>query len=164
MTLTGLEGIEPTNKHDITKCRGCMYLSAQDWCNYREMTGRSRLVDGGPLHPDGGCSLYKKGRTRKPRESPWGKYIRYDHELNRKKSEERLKEKELAKERAKRYFPPSKFANEIEHYYDMGLTDAEIARRVGCGHTTVYRWRQRNNLKSNFSIDPKKAVENDKTL
>lgn len=161
--MTGLEGIEPTNKHNIANCIGCKYLSAQDWCNYREMTGRSRLVDGGPLHPDGGCSLYTKGRMRKSNESPWGRFIRYDRAYDEQK--ERAKREAMeAKRRAKRFAQPGKYDKEIEHYYEMGLSDKEIARRVGCGHTTVFRWRHKHELESNFRLDRARTVENDKNL
>ncbi len=156
--MTGLEGIKPTNKHDLSKCEGCAYRSASaDWCNYRDITGRSRLIDGGPLLPEGGCRLYKTGPKRKSSESPWGFY----------KSKETVAAIDAARreeKQRKRKRRESPFAKEIEKYYDMGLTDAKIAENVGCGHSAVKRWRDRNGLASNYKLDPQKAVENGKNL
>lgn len=147
--MTGLEGIKPTGKHEKEACQGCIYLSSSNWCDYREMTGRSRYVDGGPLLPDGGCKLYKKG-VRVVNKSPWPMYER------QKKKDQYI---EYGRDKKQKPFrPPSKYAREIEHWYEQGLSDMKIAEKVGCGHTTVQRWRARNKLESNFMLDRRKRA------
>lgn len=138
--MTGLEGIERrTDKHEKGNCKGCIYLSAKEWCDYGEMTGRSRYVDGGKLSPGGGCSLYTTGH-RNIDKSPWTPYVK-------NKAIETVRKKEIKPLKPKRQ--QSVHAKEFEYYYNMGLPDRKVAELVGCGKTAVQRWRKRNDLISN---------------
>ena len=150
--MTGLEGIQQTQKHDKRGCKDCIYLSSSEWCDYREMTGRSRLVDGGPLHPDGGCSLHKRGKRVVASKSPWYGYER------RKKLDEI--EGQLVYRKPTRRQRIGEHDAEIERYYNMGLIDRKVAEMVGCSKSSVLRWRKRNGLQPNFKLDREKAEKN----
>jgi uncharacterized protein YjcR len=41
---------------------------------------------------------------------------------------------------------------EATKLYMDGLLDTEIAKRLNCSKATIQKWRQRNNLKSNYVI------------
>lgn len=127
-----------SEKHNPEACKGCMYVSlSRNWCNYSDITGQSRLKNGGPLHPNGGCSLYSKGEIR-PRRS-------LDFSLPPKREDEIPK---LA--RTYRETRIEIIYTQIEDLYNKGLCDEHIAKECGCNPKTVYGWRKRRGLESNF--------------
>ena len=120
-----MEFSRPTNgKHAWKPCNDCKYAHSYRFCNYMEITGRSRLVvgaekfgdpDGGKLLPEGGCRL--KERIK-------GYAVGNGH---------------LTVDQIDRMFD----------LYDSGLTDPEIAAEIGCHKNSVLRWRRRNGLEAN---------------
>lgn len=133
--MTGIGKPVVTRKHNKSKCQGCYYQAKhQGWCNYAEITGRSRLKDGGPLNPNGGCKLYRKGE----RGNLWKLSPKPIRESRDEKTEYRRRQAELYRQ--------------IEANYKAGLSDVEIATAVGCGASTVSRWRFRHGLESNYVI------------
>lgn len=147
--MTGLEGIERNNKHNQRKCRGCVYHSKNPaWCNYREITGRSRLVDGGKLFPDGGCRLYTRGSRNGNTASPWRKGFPLVE--TRKEYEEKSGRSRFANKTETDF-------RQIEDLYNKGLSDQRIADTLGFNVKTIYRWRHRHGVQSNYFKDRKKA-------
>lgn len=54
-------------------------------------------------------------------------------------------------------FPPrEKWYKEFERLYDEGLSDPQIAQRVGCHDSTVYAWRKRTGRKSKWTIEERR--------
>ncbi len=39
--------------------------------------------------------------------------------------------------------------NEVKRLYDMGLSDAQISRKLGCARNTITQWRNSSGLKNN---------------
>lgn len=117
-----------TSKHNQDACIGCIYWSRSEWCNYLEITGHSRIKDGGKLLPYGGCRLYKAIGTVEVTKKEWNA-------------------------RPPKVIPdplPANVFRQMEYLYAKGMMDKEIARELGCGATTVARWRKKNNLESNY--------------
>lgn len=132
--MTGIGKPEKTNKHNEDKCKGCIYRSKfSGWCNYGDITGRSRLKDGGKLNPNGGCNLYRKGEVGNRWRLP------------------PKQEKPEGKEKAEFWSRMDEKYRQIEANYKAGLNDTEIARAVKCGINTVARWRKRHGYESNYS-------------
>lgn len=117
-----------TSKHNRDACIGCLYWSQNGWCNYLEITGHSRIKDGGRLLPFGGCKLYKAIGTEIPQKKEWN-----------------LKPKNPIPEKL-----PSNVFRQMEYLHSQGLNDREIAMELGVGKSSVYRWRKKANLQSNY--------------
>lgn len=46
----------------LAGCKGCIYFGAgQGVCDYSKITGKTRVAQGAPLLPGGGCRLKQKG-------------------------------------------------------------------------------------------------------
>lgn len=142
--MTGIGDHSRRNrKHNPAGCKRCKYRSVGNgWCNYGDITGRSRLVDGGPLLPNGGCKLHTNGdaiRRVRPVPMPRGQTSWNDYEKAKK--------------------PPETYRR-IEELYNAGWYDSRIAREVHVSQGTVAAWRNRNGLESNYVIAQQKAREN----
>lgn len=118
-----------TSKHNQDACAGCMFWRRDPgWCNYLEITGHSRIKDGGRLLPFGGCKLYKASGTEIPQKKEWN-----------------LKPKNPIPDKL-----PANVFRQMEYLHSQGLNDREIARELGVGKSSVYRWRKKANLQSNY--------------
>ena len=117
-----------TSKHNQDACIGCLYWSRSEWCNYLEITGHSRIKDGGRLLPFGGCKLYKAIGTEELPKKEWN-----------------VRPKKVVAEPL-----PANVFQQMEYLYNQGMNDSEIADELGVGKTTVARWRKKNNLESNY--------------
>ena len=125
---------------DPRGCRGCVYQSTSfKWCNYGDMEGRSRTVDGGPLQPDGGCKLFRKPESRKQLKQnriPWNS-PKGTPQAAAGQSEE---EKSAIRQQ------------QLQALYDLDLSDQKIADSLGINRKTVSRWRKDNRLESNYTL------------
>lgn len=144
-------------------CRGCAYFAPGRYCDYLTMVGSRR-----PCKPGKACTVRKQIDRRKR--------VNYDkmkalHEIG--KTDEEISEivscgiSTVAKWRQMNKLPPnrrpekeeSQKAKEkksprvdyekIREFYDKGLTDREIVAAVGCGISTVEKWRYKNGLRIN---------------
>lgn len=118
-----------TSKHNQDACIGCLYWKSDPgWCNFGQITGHSRLASGGTLLPYGGCKLYEPIGSREIPKENWN-----------------------ARPQKVVVTPlPANVFRQMEYLYAKGMMDKEIARELGCGATTVARWRKKNNLESNY--------------
>lgn len=116
-------------KHDRDACLGCLFWRRDPgWCNYIEITGHSRIKDGGKLLPFGGCKLYQAIGTEELPKKEWNA-------------------------RPPKVIPdplPANVFRQMEYLYGQGKMDTEIARELGIGKSSVARWRKKNNLESNY--------------
>ena len=143
--MTGIGKPDNTDKHNKTKCKTCLFFSKNlGWCNYRDLTGRSRIADGGNLLPGGGCKLYRKGRMSD---------IYYRNAYGTKQVS--LIGKPMSKFGRK---TEDDFAR-ISELYNKGLSDMQIAKDAGVDKKTVARWRKNNKLESNYNLGRKKQAE-----
>ncbi len=138
--MTGIGRSGKTNKHNPKGCKGCKYRSkTMDWCNYGEIMKKSRLVTGGKLYPNGGCSLYERGNPM-TRSGGWtfGENGQWRQSVG-----DNLKEN-----------PKNSKADFelIKKLYEAGLADERIAEKAKCNYKTVAAWRKRNGLESNFFL------------
>lgn len=118
-----------TGKHNQDACAGCLFWRRDPgWCNYLEITGHSRIKDGGKLLPYGGCKLYKSIETEEPQKKEW-------NAIQPKVIPDPL---------------PANVFRQMEYLYEKGMMDTEIARELSVGKSSVYRWRKKNNLESNY--------------
>lgn len=118
-----------TGKHNQDVCIGCLYWKSDPgWCNYGQITGHSRLASGGTLLPYGGCKLYEPIGSREIPKENWNA----------------IPQKVVVTPL------PENMFRQMEYLYAKGMMDKEIARELGCGATTVARWRKKNNLESNY--------------
>ena len=109
-------------KHKWKNCNDCEYAHSMRFCNFMEITGRSRIVYGAELYGPGGGNLLPGGgcRLKKPTDVPIGNgHLTVDQ------------------------------LDEMEGLYNSGLTDPEIAEIIGCHRNSVLRWRRRNTLPAN---------------
>lgn len=118
-----------TGKHNQDACAGCLFWRRDPgWCNYIDITGHSRIKDGGKLLPYGGCRLYKAIGTEEIQKKEW-------NAIPQKVIPDPL---------------PANVFRQMEYLYGKGMMDTEIARELGVGKSSVYRWRKKNNLESNY--------------
>lgn len=136
--MTGIGVQKDIKKHNKKKCSTCVFFSRRgEWCNYRDITGTSRLAAGGKLFQNGGCSLRIKGEPIS--------------------SETYRRNIELYTPKKETMCDTSKFANKTDEdrrkmrqLYDSGLSDEKIACAMGFNVKTVRNWRKRNGLESNY--------------
>ena len=144
--MTGIGKTGSTRKHSPNGCDGCKYRSSHhDWCNYSDVTGRSRLAMGGKLHENGGCSLYLNYGTKVRRWSPLGagrSSTRVVTEKPNPKQQDTSKYRNKTKEELET----------IRRYYEQGMSDGQICKATGFSKRTVRNWRQKNGLESNYTI------------
>lgn len=153
--MTGIGKPGNTLRHDQTRCETCRFWSpSNQWCSYGDIMKQSRLANGGELLPSGGCRLYEKADPEQNAQDAmrrkWGAGETDGEAYARARAQERAQERES--ERRARIQPklPASVFRRMEELYRQGLSDAAIAATVGCGDTTVQRWRKRNGMESNF--------------
>lgn len=118
-----------TSKHNQDACVGCLFWRRDPgWCNYLEITGHSRIKDGGRLLPFGGCKLYKAIGTEVPQKKEWN-----------------LRPQKPVLDKL-----PANVFRQMEYLHSQGMNDRQIARELGVGKSSVYRWRKKANLQSNY--------------
>lgn len=125
---TGKYILSGSGKHNQDACIGCLYWSQNGWCNYLEITGHSRIKDGGRLLPFGGCKLYKAIGTEIPQKKEWN-----------------LRPQKPVLDKL-----PANVFKQMEFLHSQGMNDRQIARELGVGKSSVYRWRKKANLQSNY--------------
>jgi hypothetical protein len=141
-------------KHDYTRCQNCKFFARErQWCNYGDITRHSRLKTGGPLFPDGGCSLFSSdrisGETQERMRKNWANG-KTDREAYAKAFAQERKETVHRKKPQvpKKRIPPETFVA-VEALYRKGLTDEEAARQTGISRNSVWKWRTRRGLEAN---------------
>jgi len=126
--------------HDPRGCRGCVYQSTSfKWCNYSDIEGRPRIIDGGPIQPNGGCKLFRKPESKKRLKQnriPW----------NSPNGTPRAAAGQSTKEKSAIH------RQQLQALYDLGHSDQKIADSLGINRKTVSRWRKDNRLESNYIL------------
>lgn len=118
-------------------CNGCKYVGTDLPCEYILITGKSPQSQGAHIDPegDGGCELYDEG------------------------AKIYLNSNGIAIE------PATKIDyKKVSELYKKGMTDAQIAKEVGCIKGTVRKWRAKNNLKPNLQVGMKSKIDSDKAM
>lgn len=131
------------DKHNPKGCAKCIYRSKRgETCNFFFITGATRNSQNAPLLPGGGCRLKRTERRKENEVYPkWNVYTgQYQGAANfSDETRSQLAQKEIDYEQVKRL-------------YDRGFSDREIARRAGIDKKSVYSWRKRLGLESNYVI------------
>lgn len=115
-------------------CRGCYYAGRDLPCEYILITGRSPQKDGAHIDPEGrgGCELYTRGRREKRTERPT------------------VPEKK-ARKRQPRAGDRRKKIDDVKclELYGEGMTDRQLAEKMGVKTDTARKWRKARNLPPN---------------
>jgi len=121
--------------YDIERCKVCRYRGYLDYdtqlcCNYRGITGHSRLLL--PKREDGLCPAFEEGEMEAPKVPP-----PMVGEPKEKPQPKRQSEKML-----------NRF-KQFQDLYDQGMTDKEIGDEMSCSERSVSSWRRRAGLPGN---------------
>ena len=161
------------------QCADCRYRGKLDGympsCDYSWITGRCRIRH---IRPDGSCGVKEVGDPKHVDFDWWDQIIKptrdhpmkYDGERMLELYNKGLSDGEIAKDvgctpsavrcwRRREGHPANVNQRPVRSkydrltfrlLYDQGLSDGQIARKLGCGTTTVATWRNKAGLKPNY--------------
>lgn len=131
-------------KYDLAGCEGCKFLAKEPaWCNYSDITGRTRLAQGVTLLPNGGCVLKASGDTPKPKTQ----LPRYGYRKEKTYSEKRR----------------DAISETIMALYELGYSDRRIGQEVGKTKKSIQAWRKRRLLPPNCAPGSGKRIPRGKS-
>lgn len=121
-------------------CYGCYYATADLFCTYLLKEGTRRPC---PMNPGGGCDCKitaKKAPVATPdsREALFS--ARYLFSAKQRRQMKHLTD-----------YPDAEDEKRIAELYNRKMSDLQIALAMKCSKQSVYLWRQKNGLKSNFT-------------
>lgn len=143
------EALCKETRHTNIGCSGCFYATANLFCEYVLKEGKRRPV---PMNPGGGCSCKIPVKTKS--------FVTADSKEALFSSRYLFSAKQRRQIKRLADYPDAEDEDKIRELYNRKMSDLQIALFMKCSKQSIYLWRKKRGLKSNFN--PKEEKEEPK--